>query len=131
MKKQNTKLLLTVLILSIGVMVAEDEKEKEIPISEVPEIVMEAALKALPGVEFKEADVEETKDGLVYELDGILDGKEFEINVSADGTVLNMEEEEKDDDDENDGDKDEEDEDIDEDEQNDDDDDDLEDRKKT
>lgn len=102
MNKLNIKLFLTVLILSFGISVADDEKEKEIPLSDVPKIVMDAAQKAVPGIELSEADVEETPDGLVYELEGILDGKEYEIEISADGTVLNIEEEDHDDDEDDD-----------------------------
>lgn len=64
------------------------EREKHIALSEVPEAVMAAAQKALPGITFSEAEVTETGEGLVYELEGTADGKEHEINISADGTIL-------------------------------------------
>ena len=80
--------------------------EKEIPLNEVPDVVLKAAQKAVPGIVLTEAEVEKTLKGVVYEIEGTLDGKEYEIELSSDGKILEIEEEENDDD-ENDKDNDE------------------------
>ena len=101
-----SRLLATVVVtLTVGITVASAEKEEEIALSKVPEKVLEAAQKAVPGIKLTEAEVEKTSEGLVYELEGTLDGKEYEIEVSAAGKVLEIEQgedEDKDEDDEDD-----------------------------
>lgn len=66
--------------------------DKEIPLSEVPDVVMQAALGAVEGIKFKEAEVEEEDGQTVYELEGKANGVKYEVEVSADGTVLEVEE---------------------------------------
>lgn len=69
------------------------EDEKEIALSEVPAPVLEAAKNAVEGFVPAEAEVETEKGKVLYELDGkAADGKEYEIEVSADGKVLEVEE---------------------------------------
>ena len=105
---------LLVLILC-GATVALPGTEKEIPLSEVPDGILAAAQDTIPGIELTGAEVEETDKGLVYELEGTLNGEEFEIEIAADGTVLDIDSEkdgdEDDEDDEEDEDEDEDDED--------------------
>ena len=77
----------------------DDDNEVEIPLSEVPEHVKAAALAAVPGIILEEAE-RETEDGrVVYGLEGEVDGREYEVEVSADGTVLEIEADDEDDDD--------------------------------
>ena len=66
--------------------------DKEIPLSEVPDVVMQAAMAAVDGIKFKEAEVEEEDGQTVYELEGKANGVEYEVEVSADGKVLEVEE---------------------------------------
>ena len=66
--------------------------DKEIPLSEVPDVVMQAAMAAVEGITFKEAEVEEEDGQTVYELEGKANGVEYEVEVSADGKVLEVEE---------------------------------------
>jgi len=75
------------------------EKEKEIPLSQVPEPALAAAQGAVEGITLTEAEME-TEDGqTVYVLEGEAAGKEYEIEVTADGKVLEVEEETEQDDD--------------------------------
>ncbi len=90
-------LVAVVLTLIVGVTVAHAEKEEQIPLAKVPGKVLEEAQKAVPGIKLTEAEVEKASTGLLYELEGTLDGKEYEIEVSADGKVLGIEQEEDDD----------------------------------
>ena len=106
MKKQANKIWLIAITLIFFVMTAFGGIEKNIPMNEVPDAVLKAAQKAVPGIELTEAEVERTLKGFVYEVEGTLDGKEYEIEVSSDGKVLEIEEEENDDEDENDKDND-------------------------
>ena len=96
MEKQSNKLWLIAITLILFVVTAFAENEKEIPLDKVPTTVLEAAQKAVPGIELTEAEVERTIKGLVYEIEGTLDGKEYEIEVSSDGKVLEIEEEDED-----------------------------------
>lgn len=73
------------------------EKEKEIPLSQVPEAALTAAQGAVEGITLTEAEME-TEDGqTVYLLEGEAAGKEYEIEVTADGKVLEVEEATEDD----------------------------------
>jgi len=74
-----------------------EEDEARVSLQSVPEHVIEAALAAVEGVELTEAEVEAV---LVYELEGTVDGREVEIEVTEDGEVIEVEEEDDDDDDE-------------------------------
>ncbi len=68
------------------------EKEQDIPLSEVPPAVMAAAQQAVPGIEIEEAQLE-TEDGQqVYELSGTAGDKEYEIEISGTGEILEVEE---------------------------------------
>ncbi len=74
------------------------KKEKEIPVSQVPKAAMEAAQNAAKGVNLTEAEVEEEKGQTVYTLEGKADGKDYKIEVTADGKVLEVKQEAEDND---------------------------------
>lgn len=81
---------------------AAEEQEVEIALADVPQVVKDAAIAAVPGLVLSGAE-QETEDGsIVYELEGVADGRTWEIEVSADGRVL---EQELDQDDDGDGDE--------------------------
>jgi uncharacterized membrane protein YkoI len=71
----------------------EKEEGKEIPVSQVPKAAMDAAQNAAKGVNLTEASVEEEKGQTVYTLEGKADGKDYEIEVTADGNVLKVKQE--------------------------------------
>ena len=96
MEKQSNKLWIIAINIILFVVTAFAENEKAIPLDKVPTAVLEAAQKAVPGIELTEAEVERTIKGLVYEIEGTLVGKEYEIEVSSDGKVLEIEEEDED-----------------------------------
>lgn len=74
------------------------EDEKEIPITQVPVVAVEAAQQAVDNITLTEAGVE--KEGrTVYVLEGTANGKEYEIEVTTDGKVLEVEQEGMDDED--------------------------------
>jgi len=77
----------------------EDEDEEEVSIDQVPAAVKATILREAKGAAIKEIE-KETKDGkTVYEAEFVAGGKEIEIKVSADGTLLKREVEDDDDDD--------------------------------
>ena len=82
----------------------DEGEEVEIALSEVPQAAKDAALAAVPGLVLDEA-ARETEDGeTVYCLEGEAGGKEYELEVTADGRVLELEsEDEEDEEDEDDG----------------------------
>jgi len=86
-------------------------EEVDVPLNKVPANVMAAAQKAVPG--FTATKVErEVEDGVVvYDVAGTAKGMSYEVEVTADGKVLEIEEEDdgdehEDDDDDEDHDED-------------------------
>jgi hypothetical protein len=69
------------------------EKGQEIPLSDVPVVVVDAARQAVENITFTEAEIEEEYGRRVYVLEGEVNGKEYEIEVTADGEVLEVEQE--------------------------------------
>lgn len=67
----------------------EAEHELEIPVSALPDAVKAAAKKAVKGIKLTEAEVESV---LVYELEGEAGDDEYELEVTADGKLLEVEE---------------------------------------
>ena len=67
------------------------EDDQEIALSEVPPAVMDAAQGAVEGIQIKEAEVEQEAGQTVYEFEGKANGVEYEIEVSADAKVLEVE----------------------------------------
>ena len=89
-------LMMMVVCLSVVTGLMADDNEEKVALEDVPAVVTEAALAKLPGIVFSEAE-KETKDGtVIYELEGTLDGKKYEIEVKEDGTVVKVEEEDDD-----------------------------------
>ena len=104
--KSLTFVIVMVLICTLGCNSLESmfEDEKEIPLSKVPEAAIEAGQQAVENITLTEAEVEEEDGQIVYILEGIADGIEYEIEVTADGKVLEVEQEDGDDEDDEDDD---------------------------
>ena len=79
-----------VLLLSAAPALTQSTAE-EVSIDEVPLLVLDAAKEVLPGIELVKAMIEITDKGIIYEIDGILDGEEYEIEVTEEGVVLEVE----------------------------------------
>ena len=80
------------------------EYEMDVPLELVPDVVLEAARGAVDGIVLTEASIELESDGLFFELEGSVGGREYEIEVTPDGDVIEVEDEEdeEDEDDEDD-----------------------------
>jgi ABC-type Zn2+ transport system substrate-binding protein/surface adhesin len=89
------------IILSVSVVSLGDDQE--LALDRVPAKVRQAAMKAVKGITLEEAEVEAV---LIFELEGTVGEKEYEIEITAEGQVLAVEIEEvetEEDDAENDG----------------------------
>jgi uncharacterized membrane protein YkoI len=85
----------------IGSTSAGDNEEK-IPLDKLPENIKKAVEGAVQGLVLTKAE-KETKNGVtVYEVEGKVGAKEYEVKISTDGKVLKVEEETEDDDDDDD-----------------------------
>jgi hypothetical protein len=93
--------------------VNDDDDEEEIALSELPALVRSAAFAAVPGFTLQKAEKELENGVVVYCLEGTLAGKAYEIDVSAEGQVLDQEQDDDDPDDPDDDDGDDDDEDED------------------
>jgi hypothetical protein len=83
-----------VLICGLGCATLDEmfEKEKEVPLSEVPADALKAAQGAVEGVTITEAEMEKEDGQTVYVFEGDANGKKYEIEVTAEGKVLEVEE---------------------------------------
>jgi hypothetical protein len=66
------------------------EDEQKVDLAQVPDDVKAVATKALPGIKLTKAELEKRKDGEVYELDGVIDGKKYEFKIKPDGTLVSI-----------------------------------------
>jgi len=97
-------ILASTCILGCASLESVTENEKEIPLSQVPKAAVEAAQKAVENITLTEAEVEEEAGQKVYVLEGTSNGMEYEIEVTADGKIIEVEhEDENDDENEDDG----------------------------
>lgn len=89
-----------ILICGMGCASLDDlfEKEKEVPLSQVPPEALKAAQGAVEGVTITEAEMEKEDGETVYIFEGEANGKEYEIEVTPQGKVLEVEEKGKDND---------------------------------
>jgi len=93
-------LLIVLAALTLGAFIAvAGDGERRIELSEVPDKVMEAAKQAVEGILLTAAEVEIERGVTIYELLGTAHGKRYEIEVTEDGRVIEVESEDHDDDD--------------------------------
>lgn len=95
--KQALLILSTTLLLSACVTQREEEEidieqEMEVELESVPAVVIAAAMQALPGIILTDAEYEEEEGLMVYELEGTLGEARYEIEVTPEGEVLEVEE---------------------------------------
>ena len=69
----------------------DDETEVDVALADVPAAGRAAALAELPGFVIEQAELETSSKGKVYCLEGEVDGEDVEIEISADGKVLEVE----------------------------------------
>jgi len=88
-----------ILICGLGCATLDEmfEHEKEVPLSDVPAVALEAAQGAVDGINITEAEMEKEDGQTVYVFEGDVNGKEYEIEVTPEGKVNEVEEKGKDD----------------------------------
>jgi len=69
----------------------EDGEEQALSLDQVPANVLEAAHAAVPGAVFTSAELEQEDGQFIYSLEGTLGDERIEVEVSADGRVLEVE----------------------------------------
>ncbi len=98
-----------VLFAALGMGLADDEdNEKTLKLSDCPKAVQKTLKREAHGSELEEISKEEEDGKTVYEAEAEIDGKDYEIEVAADGTLLSKileddEDDEEEDDDEKEG----------------------------
>lgn len=107
--------LLGLILLAIGCETNQeaargDTAEVVVPLEKVPAKVRQAGEQAVPGIVFTRVERELEGGVWVYDLEGTANGVAYEVEVTADGKVLEIEKGDADED-ENDEDEDDEDED--------------------
>ena len=65
---------------------------KDVPLSSVPAAVNQAAVGVVKGLVLIRAEVEQEKGRTTYELKGKADGKEYKLEVTAEGRVIEFKE---------------------------------------
>jgi hypothetical protein len=87
-----------ILICGLGCATLDEmfEHEKEVPLSDVPAKALEAAQGAVDGINITEAEMEKEDGRTVYVFEGDANGKEYEIEVTPEGKVNEVEEKGKD-----------------------------------
>lgn len=76
----------------------EDDSEEVVALDEVPAAAKQAALDAVPGLALESAEKELERGQTVWCLHGHADGEFTEVEVTADGRVLEIEQGDEDDD---------------------------------
>ena len=77
--------------------------EEEVPLNAVPKPVIDAAMAAVPGLVIGEVERELENGVVVYDLEGMAGGVRVEVEVTAEGKVLEVERGDDDDDDDKEG----------------------------
>lgn len=92
--KQPLLAISAALVLSACAGYQEEEEENElvIELESVPAEVIAAAQAALPGIDLTDAEYEEEDGLMVYELEGTLGIARYEIEVTPEGEVIEVEE---------------------------------------
>jgi hypothetical protein len=80
--------------------------EEKVAPDAVPKAVIDAAVAAVPGLVIEEVTRELEKGIVVYEVEGKAGGVQVEVEITAEGKVLEVERDGGDDDDDDDGDDD-------------------------
>lgn len=89
-------ILLGLLVCAAGCGIVEDGDEYEddeyvTDLSKIPEVVLSAALEAVPGIVIIRVEIERTRRRTIYEVYGRANGRHYEIEIGSDGTVYEVE----------------------------------------
>jgi hypothetical protein len=88
------RILKALLIAGVGILMAgcatteKEGKEVQVKLADCPKPVQDTLAKEAPGAQITVVDKEEEKGKATYEADAVLNGKNYEIRVAADGTLI-------------------------------------------
>jgi len=92
MKKYILPSILIITSMTLLSACESDDKEHDIPVSEVPSTVINIIQNTLPGIALKEAEIKIKDDATVYELEGkLINGNEYDIEITESGTIIKIE----------------------------------------
>ncbi len=83
-----------IVILSSLALSACSDKEEEIKISlnEIPTNIIDIVQNTLPGITLTDAEKEIKNKTVIYKLEGkLINGKEYEIKIAEDSTIIEIE----------------------------------------
>lgn len=101
--RMKVSVLAAVLAFALALPAIVYGKEEKVKLADCPEAVQKTIKAQANGGTIVEIEKETKKDGtVVYEAEIKKDGKEIEVEVAADGTLIEVEEEDDDDDDKDD-----------------------------
>lgn len=84
--------VIAILALSLLNACSDKDGDIDIPLSEVPDNIITIVQNTLPGISLTEAEKKVKKDVVIYELEGkLINGKEYEIEITDSGTILKIE----------------------------------------
>jgi len=84
-------LLITVLAITSLSACFDDDKETDIPLTEVPTNIVNIVQNTLPGISITEAEKETKDDVTIYELEGkMINGNEYEIKIDDSCTIIEI-----------------------------------------
>jgi uncharacterized membrane protein YkoI len=70
----------------------DKDNDIEIALSEVPTNIITIVQNTLPGITLTEAKKEVKNESVIYELEGkLINGKEYEVTITEDGTIIKIE----------------------------------------
>jgi len=92
MKKTILPSIFIITTMSLLSACESEEKERDIPISDVPSTIINIIQNTLPGIALEEAEIKIEDGSAVYELEGkLINGKEYEIEITESGTIIKIE----------------------------------------
>ena len=84
--------VVTALFAASLIACSDKNNEVDIAVTDVPASIIRIVQNALPGIALSEAEKEIKNDKIIYELEGkLINGKEYEIKISEDGTIIKIE----------------------------------------
>ncbi|MCK5565852.1 MAG: PepSY domain-containing protein [Planctomycetes bacterium] len=101
MNKKHFKVIsLIILVAAIICVIAyagEHGKDEDLSLDQVPAAVKATIVEQAQDGEIKEIELEDEDGELLYEAKVVIDGQEYELKISPDGTLLSKEVEDDDD----------------------------------
>jgi uncharacterized membrane protein YkoI len=81
------------LLLLATVARSDDDKDKKVPLDKVPKAVKEAIDSRFPGADVNSVEKENEDGKVVYDVELKHKGRKYEMDILADGTVVEIEKE--------------------------------------